>query len=305
MFACAPQVGILFQEGGLFDSLTIAENVAYPLLNQTPAGAPHRPRKRIARVRESLRFVELEHTLDKFPSELSGGMRRRVGIARAVVTAPPLVLYDSPTAGLDPITANTIITLILKERDLRNTATIMVTHRYQDGHLMANFRYNPTVAKIERGRRVSQLSHRFLVMQEGRLVFEGDRTATCAPAPIRTCKSSRVPGVLGIYAATDQKALGAAESRPAGDRRAGAPGVPHFPDDQLQRTVRRRARDVYTYLDDSAAIADGAPVRLNGITVGQGEQHRPVRLERTADRIVRVDMQVEQPLPAVEFPSIR
>ena len=71
----------------------------------------------------ALRFVELEQTLDKFPSELSGGMRRRVGIARAVVTEPPLVLYDSPTAGLDPITANTIINLILKERDLRNTAS--------------------------------------------------------------------------------------------------------------------------------------------------------------------------------------
>src|SRR5581483_1805759 len=128
------------------------------------------------RVRESLRFVELEETLDKFPSELSGGMRRRVGIARAVVAEPALLLYDSPTAGLDPITANTIIALILKERDLRNTATMMVTHRYQDGHLMANFRYNPNSGQIERaggGRDVGQVSTRFLVMKEGRLVFEG------------------------------------------------------------------------------------------------------------------------------------
>ena len=123
-------------------------------------------------MRESLSFVELEHTLDKFPSELSGGMRRRVGIARAVVTAPQLVLYDSPTAGLDPITANTIINLILKGRDMRNTATIMVTHRYQDGHLMANFRYNPSSGKIERAES-SQLTTRFFVMQEGRLFFEG------------------------------------------------------------------------------------------------------------------------------------
>ena len=165
------KVGILFQEGGLFDSLTIAENVAYPLLNQR-AGKPPSPEEVDRRVRESLSFVELEHTLDKFPSELSGGMRRRVGIARAVVTAPQLVLYDSPTAGLDPITANTIINLILKGRDMRNTATIMVTHRYQDGHLMANFRYNPDSGKIERAES-SQLTTRFFVMQEGRLYFEG------------------------------------------------------------------------------------------------------------------------------------
>ena len=165
------KVGILFQEGGLFDSLTIAENVAYPLLNQH-AGQTPPPEEVDRRVRESLSFVELEHTLDKFPSELSGGMRRRVGIARAVVTAPQLVLYDSPTAGLDPITANTIINLILKGRDMRNTATIMVTHRYQDGHLMANFRYNPSSGKIERAES-SQLTTRFFVMQEGRLYFEG------------------------------------------------------------------------------------------------------------------------------------
>jgi phospholipid/cholesterol/gamma-HCH transport system ATP-binding protein len=165
------KVGILFQEGGLFDSLTIAENVAYPLLNQR-AGTPPSPEEVDRRVRESLSFVELEHTLDKFPSELSGGMRRRVGIARAVVTDPQLVLYDSPTAGLDPITANTIIHLIIKGRDIRNTATIMVTHRYQDGHLMANFRYNPDSGKIERGES-SQLTTRFFVMQEGRLYFEG------------------------------------------------------------------------------------------------------------------------------------
>ena len=165
------KVGILFQEGGLFDSLTIAENVAYPLLNQH-AGQTPSPEEVDQRVRESLRFVELEHTLDKFPSELSGGMRRRVGIARAVVTAPQLVLYDSPTAGLDPITANLIINLILKGRDLNNTATIMVTHRYQDGHLMANFRYNPDSGKIERAES-SQLTTRFFVMREGRLYFEG------------------------------------------------------------------------------------------------------------------------------------
>ena len=184
LFDLRARVGILFQEGGLFDSLTVAENVAYPLANQqalrhaaamasTGNGAP---RNIDDRVRESLSFVELDQTLDKFPNELSGGMRRRVGIARAVVSEPALVLYDSPTAGLDPITANTIVALILKERDLRNTATIMVTHRYQDGHLMANFRYNPNSGQIERaggGGDVSQVSTKFLVMNGGRLVFEG------------------------------------------------------------------------------------------------------------------------------------
>jgi phospholipid/cholesterol/gamma-HCH transport system ATP-binding protein len=177
LFDVRSKVGILFQEGGLFDSLTIAENVAYPLLNQHALhrGAHSQPpsdEEVEQRVRESLSFVELEHTLDKFPSELSGGMRRRVGIARAVVTAPQLVLYDSPTAGLDPITANTIMNLILKGRDLRNAATIMITHRYQDGHLMANFRYNPSSGKIEPAES-SQLSTRFFVMKEGCLVFEG------------------------------------------------------------------------------------------------------------------------------------
>jgi phospholipid/cholesterol/gamma-HCH transport system ATP-binding protein len=132
-------------------------------------------------VREALRFVELEHTLDKFPSELSGGMRRRAGIARAIVTRPPLVLYDSPTAGLDPITANTIVSLILKERDTRNTAAIMVTHRYQDGHLMANFRYNPNSGQIEpasrNGAGDNQVNTKFLVMNAGQLVFEGSQSA--------------------------------------------------------------------------------------------------------------------------------
>ena len=200
------RVGILFQEWCLFDSLTVAENVAYPLINHrvlrqaiTEGGsngnAP--PRNVEDRVRESLRFVELEQTLDKFPNELSGGMRRRVGIARAVVSEPALLLYDSPTAGLDPITANTIVALILKERDLRNTATVMVTHRYQDGHLMANFRYNPNSGQIERaggGGDVSQVSTKFLVMNEGRLVFEGTEPELQASQDSYVRKFLRVGG---------------------------------------------------------------------------------------------------------------
>jgi phospholipid/cholesterol/gamma-HCH transport system ATP-binding protein len=195
LYGLRSKVGILFQEGGLFDSLTIAENVAYPLLNQYALhknGNTLPPEEVDRRVRESLSFVELEHTLDKFPSELSGGMRRRAGIARAIVTAPQLVLYDSPTAGLDPITANTIINLILKGRDMRNTATIMVTHRYQDGRLMANFRYNPSSGKIERAES-GQLTTRFFVMQEGRLFFEGTEAELRASTDLYVQKFAR-PG---------------------------------------------------------------------------------------------------------------
>jgi phospholipid/cholesterol/gamma-HCH transport system ATP-binding protein len=198
LFDKRARVGILFQEGGLFDSLTVAENVAYPLENShvTPGNLNGNGARTVEdRVRESLRFVELEQTLDKFPNELSGGMRRRVGIARAVVAEPALLLYDSPTAGLDPITANTIVALILKERDLRNTATIMVTHRYQDGHLMANFRYNPNSGQIERaGEGVSQVSTKFLVMNEGRLVFEGTEPELQASQDSYVRKFLRVGG---------------------------------------------------------------------------------------------------------------
>jgi phospholipid/cholesterol/gamma-HCH transport system ATP-binding protein len=176
LFDIRARVGVLFQEGGLFDSLTIEENVAYPLLNQrvlTFARSEVRPR-----VEEALRFVELEHTLEKFPSELSGGMRRRVGIARAVVTEPSLMLYDSPTAGLDPITSYTIVSLIIKGRDLRNAATMIVTHRYQDGAWLADFRYNPKsgvlVPAASNGRRVDTRT-KFMVLREGRKVFEGSR----------------------------------------------------------------------------------------------------------------------------------
>jgi phospholipid/cholesterol/gamma-HCH transport system ATP-binding protein len=202
LFDIRGKVGILFQEGGLFDSLTIAENVAYPLVNQRVrhkrGGEPMDEAEVEERVREALRFVELEQTLEKFPSELSGGMRRRVGIARAAVTQPPLVLYDSPTAGLDPITANTIIRLILKERDSRNTAAIMVTHRYQDGHLMANFRYNPDSGQIEAASRNgaggARVNTRFLVMNAGRLVFEGSEAELQATRDSYIQKFVKSPG---------------------------------------------------------------------------------------------------------------
>ncbi len=176
LFDMRAKIGVLFQEGGLFDSLTIEENVAYPLLNQRLLRVSEA--EALPRVIEALQFVELEHTLEKFPSELSGGMRRRVGIARAVVAQPPLMLYDSPTAGLDPITASTIISLIIKERDLKNTTTVIVTHRYQDGTWLDDFRYNPRSEHPEpvgQNRGQGPSGTRFMVMREGRIVFEGNR----------------------------------------------------------------------------------------------------------------------------------
>ena len=136
LFPLRSRAGMLFQEGGLFDSLSVGDNVEYPLLNQPIRNGSAAGNSIEGQAREALRFVELEQAFDKFPSEVSGGMRRRVGIARAIVTEPELVLYDSPTAGLDPITANVIMALILKERDVRDTASLIVTHRFQDGVLM-------------------------------------------------------------------------------------------------------------------------------------------------------------------------
>jgi phospholipid/cholesterol/gamma-HCH transport system ATP-binding protein len=175
LFGIRSRIGMLFQESALFDSMNIEDNVAYPLLNQKAIQCP--PGQVRARVVEALDFVELGRTLTKFPSELSGGMRRRAAIARAVVTEPPLMLYDSPTAGLDPITAHTIIALLIKERDISQTTTLMVTHRYQDGNLIANFRYNSKQGALEPASHVDGFAARttFMVMKEGRLIFEGDQ----------------------------------------------------------------------------------------------------------------------------------
>ncbi|HEY1342817.1 MAG TPA: ATP-binding cassette domain-containing protein [Bryobacteraceae bacterium] len=169
LFPLRHRVGVLFQEGGLFDSLTIAENVEYPLLNGAEGSLPEEEAR--ARAKQAVDFVELGSTLEQFPSELSGGMRRRIGIARASVTRPPLILYDSPTAGLDPITAYRIMALVIRQRDTRNTTALVVTHRHQDGLLLAHYRYDPQTNGIHRttGGRPT----RFLVLREGHIAFEG------------------------------------------------------------------------------------------------------------------------------------
>lgn len=173
LFDIRSKIGMLFQESALFDSMTVAQNVAYPLLNQKSISVPREEMEPL--VRKSLSFVELEHTMEKYPSELSGGMRRRVAIARAVVTNPPLLLYDSPSAGLDPVTAHTIMALIVKERDANDTTALVVTHRYQDGNLVANFRYNPDSGRLDPVG-PDGTNTIFMVMKEGRLVFEGSQS---------------------------------------------------------------------------------------------------------------------------------
>ena len=181
LYELRSRAGFLFQEGGLFDSITVGENVQYPILNQKTSENKLDTAKQSGgedRVRETLRFVELEQTYDQFPAQLSGGMRRRVGIARAIVTEPPLILYDSPTAGLDPITANTIMALVAKERDVRNSASLIVTHRYQDGELMARFRYDPEheeLVEVTEENDPKRTRTRFVVMKEGTVVFAGSR----------------------------------------------------------------------------------------------------------------------------------
>src|SRR5579871_6193871 len=170
LFDLRSKVGIVFQESALFDSLTVRDNVAFRLLEE------HLPEAEVEnRVRESLSFVELESSIDKFPSELSGGMRRRVGIARAIITQPEVLLYDSPTGGLDPITSTTIIELILKQRDFYKTTALLVTHRLQDGFMLATHHYNVETKRMEPndGQRVREILTTFLVLKDGKVIFDG------------------------------------------------------------------------------------------------------------------------------------
>ena len=170
LFDLRSKVGIVFQESALFDSLNVRDNVAFRLLEE------HLPAAEVEkRVRESLSFVELESSIDKFPSELSGGMRRRVGIARAIITQPEVLLYDSPTGGLDPITSTTIIELIMKQRDVFKTSALMVTHRLQDAFTLATHVFDPATKhmKPSDGMRSQDIRTSFMILREGKAVFEG------------------------------------------------------------------------------------------------------------------------------------
>jgi phospholipid/cholesterol/gamma-HCH transport system ATP-binding protein len=165
------RVGMVFQESALFDSLSVRDNVAYRLMEEGQGSADEIE----ARVREALRFVELEHTLDMLPSELSGGMRRRVAIARAIVTQPEVLLYDSPTGGLDPVTSNTIIELVVKQRDVYRTSALLVSHRLQDAFTMATHyfdRARNAMMPLPPGVR-NEIPMSFLILRDGKVIFDG------------------------------------------------------------------------------------------------------------------------------------
>ena len=169
LFPLRTRTGMVFQEGALFDSLTVRDNVAFQLIQARV------PDEEIdERVRDALRFVELEETFALYPVSLSGGMRRRVAIARALIRQPELLLYDSPTGGLDPVTSTTIIELIVKERDVYRTPSLLVTHRLQDAFLLCNHRFDATLGRmvpLPEGQ--TDPGTTFLMLEAGRLIFDG------------------------------------------------------------------------------------------------------------------------------------
>jgi phospholipid/cholesterol/gamma-HCH transport system ATP-binding protein len=169
LFPLRTRTGMVFQEGALFDSLSVRDNVAYQLIQEHVADE-----EIDRRVHEALTFVELDRTFDLFPGSLSGGMRRRVAIARALIRQPELLLYDSPTGGLDPITSTTIIELIVKERDVYRTPSILVTHRLQDAFTMCTHRFDAELGHmvpLPEGQ--TDPNTTFLMLEEGRLIFDG------------------------------------------------------------------------------------------------------------------------------------
>jgi phospholipid/cholesterol/gamma-HCH transport system ATP-binding protein len=167
------RTGMVFQESALFDSLTVRDNVGYQLMER------HLPVEEIdQRVHEALRFVELEHTYGMLPASLSGGMRRRVAIARAIIDKPELLLYDSPTGGLDPVTSTTIDELIIKERDVYGTPSLLVTHRLQDAFTMVSHRYDTASNQMTPlPRNETHTNTSFLVLHRGKLIFDGSTEA--------------------------------------------------------------------------------------------------------------------------------
>jgi phospholipid/cholesterol/gamma-HCH transport system ATP-binding protein len=170
------QLGLIFQEGALFDSLTVRENVGYKLYEET-----NLPLAEVdARVEEVLGFIGLREHIDKMPSELSGGQRRRVAIARAIAFKPGIMLYDEATTGLDPITAITVDDEMIKLRDLEHVTSIIVTHQLRDAFYVATnmARRAPDGAiEIVPATPEKERETEFLMLREGVIIFEGDATA--------------------------------------------------------------------------------------------------------------------------------
>ncbi len=176
MMAVRADLGMIFQEGALFDSLTVRENVGYKLYEETdmPLEAVSR------RVEEVLGFIGLAEHIDKMPSELSGGQRRRVAIARAMAFKPRILLYDEATTGLDPITATTVDEEIIKLRDLENVSSIVVTHQLRDAFYVATHmaRRDPSGhVDIVPATREKEREAEFIMLKDGFIVFEGDADA--------------------------------------------------------------------------------------------------------------------------------
>jgi phospholipid/cholesterol/gamma-HCH transport system ATP-binding protein len=170
LFPLRARTGMVFQEGALFDSLTVRDNVAYQLLQDPAISGEEIDR----RAHEALRFVGLEQTFSLYPDSLSGGMRRRVAIARALINSPELLLYDSPTGGLDPVTSTNIIDLIVKQRDVHRTPSLLVTHRLQDAFALCTHRFDAvkdTMVPLPKGE--TDPATTFLMLEEGRLIFNG------------------------------------------------------------------------------------------------------------------------------------
>jgi phospholipid/cholesterol/gamma-HCH transport system ATP-binding protein len=169
LFRLRTRTGMVFQEGALFDSLPVRDNVAYQLIQEKA------PDDEIdVRVREALRFVGLEQTFSLYPGSLSGGMRRRVAIARALIHNPQLLLYDSPTGGLDPVTSTTIIELIVKQRDVFHSPSVLVTHRLQDAFTMCSHRFEPSEDRmVPLPKDQFDPKTTFLMLSEGHLIFDG------------------------------------------------------------------------------------------------------------------------------------
>jgi phospholipid/cholesterol/gamma-HCH transport system ATP-binding protein len=166
------KIGMIFQEGALFDSLSVYENVAFKLHEQ---GVPEEEVE--GEVRRMLRFVNLEAAIDKMPSELSGGMRRRVGIARALVGDPKIVMFDEPTAGLDPPTARTICELAMKLRDLEDVSSIFVTHEMNNlDYLCSEYAVVNEAGEVvfeKEGEKLCLINSKVLMMSDGQVIFSG------------------------------------------------------------------------------------------------------------------------------------